>query len=347
MQQLNDLKARGYVQSQNLADEPNIINVAKRKRSVNVILAMKKNSWLAGCIRGATRKIVRSKALIRTKRSKASNIVRTDDFGGSEYIFPIDLCKKFIEEAPCLRDKVLYSLLAATGIRIHEALTMLIDDVFIQNGKVFVKVIDPKLRIKEFKKYYSEEKFSEISHKSRAIEATYLIEPFKSMLINYLPAYLAEERSKDLLRRTKELTLSSHRFLFRTLGKGKPMVFSYRSLLDRMHKHSIESLGRRYAFHSLRHMYGYYMANFCPRPSSNGVVHGFGLDIVQRLMGHHSSKSTERYAKQDHDLLEAMLSASNFCRNNDTDYSVIDAKISYLESKIRDLKLVKEGKVYA
>ncbi|WP_410784610.1 tyrosine-type recombinase/integrase, partial [Leifsonia sp. SIMBA_070] len=62
--------------------------------------------------------------------------------------------------------------------------------------------------------------------------------------------------------------------------------------------------GTSYGFHSLRHMYAYYLVNHCPNPRD---PNRFGLDLkmVQLLMGHKSIKSTERYARKDAKMLEA------------------------------------------
>lgn len=62
-----------------------------------------------------------------------------DEFGGDEKAFPIDKCAELIDSAPSLRDKVLWSLTAASGCRISEALNMLKDDIVFKEKELHEK----------------------------------------------------------------------------------------------------------------------------------------------------------------------------------------------------------------
>jgi integrase/recombinase XerD len=153
--------------------------------------AVRQSSWFAACINGGMKKI--KQAHLKPK-SKSSEIIVSDEFGGDHKTFPFDLAKGLINSAPNLRDKLLWSLLAASGIRISEAMSMFESDVVIQTSarkgklkdqrwvtskKVFV--IDPDSRRSELIPYLSETEINSLPHKGRERPDTFLIEPFASI----------------------------------------------------------------------------------------------------------------------------------------------------------------------
>src|SRR5690554_297520 len=193
---LLQLQEAGYINNDKLIGGGVIekYNTASSGKHLNK--AIKESSWLAGCINGGVKKV---KQAHLKPRNKPSQIIVTDEFGGDDKTFPFDLAKDLIESAPNLRDKLLWSLIAASGIRISEAQTMFEADVVIQRSskpgnlqnsprviskKVFV--IDPDTRRPELIRYLSENEINDLPHKGRDLPDTYLIEPFASMFWRYL-----------------------------------------------------------------------------------------------------------------------------------------------------------------
>lgn len=327
---LLELEARGLIVSSALSGF-SLQTCVSIEAPVKVRAALKKNSWLAGCIAGGAKRIKRAGL---SPNSRPSDIAYTDEFGGDELTFPIDHCRTLIENAPSLRDKLLWSLLAATGCRVSEALTMLSKDVVLgtsdlESNKVLI--VDPATRHHVLLKYLSEDEIHQLPHKGRKHPETFMIEPFASMFWITLAEYKADEREKD----KKRPFPPRHAFLFRNLSTGDPIPFSYQAVLERFQKVAFETTGQTYGFHSLRHMYGYYLANHCvnPNPRSN---RRFGLDLhlVQKYMGHASPDSTRRYARQDAHMLQATISAVNFSRISGGPQTVREARIAFLKSEI-------------
>ncbi|MBH3442373.1 site-specific integrase [Pseudomonas moraviensis] len=306
------------------------INAPEKVRS-----AIKSNSWLAGCIVGGAKRI---KSAGLSPISKPSGLAFTDDFGGDELTFPIDKCVELIKKAPSLRDKVLWSLIAATGCRVSEALTMLMCDVAPNandygSSKVFI--VDPATRREVLINYISEEDINQLSHKGRAHTETYMIEPFASMFWIALAEYKQAEREKE----KKRLAPVTHKFLFRNVKNGDPMPLSYQTVYERFTKVALQLTGEAYGFHSLRHMYGYYLVNHCVNPNPNSSRR-YGLDLhqVQRYMGHSQISTTKRYARQDAQMLHATLAAINLAKLGGGPRTVREARIAYLKHELSILE---------
>jgi len=105
-------------------------------------------------------------------------------------------------------------LLAASGCRISEALTVLWDDIHIdtdnpKNNKVFI--VDPDTRLDVLIQYIPEHQLKKLDHKGRVKPDTFLIQPFASMFWHYLGLYDQEQRALEASRHRPV----AHRFLFR------------------------------------------------------------------------------------------------------------------------------------
>ena len=329
---LLDMQTSGYISDSAVSMIP-LTAASYKEAPRNVTAAIKANSWLAGCLAGGIKKI-KVKHVIA--KSKPSSLARTDEFGGDDKAFPIDKCKELIASAPSLRDKVLWSLVAASGCRISEALTMMWSDIHIdtenpKNNKVFI--IDPDSRRAELIDHLTEAQINKLDHKGRTEPDTFLIEPFGSMFWHNLALYDEEQRAHERSRHRPV----THMFLFRNLRNGSPMAASYQSVWERFHPAALKLTGKSYGFHSLRHMYAYYLVNHCPNPASRNK---FGLDlrIVQKLLGHKSIVSTERYARKDARMLEATFAAINMLRMATPNYSVATVQIKHLENQLDQLK---------
>lgn len=328
-----ELEGRGYIASTSMSGF-SLQQVVSMESPQKVRQAIKANSWLAGCIAGGAKKI-RRKGL--KPASRPSELAYTDEFGGDEKAFPIDKCKDLVDSAPSLRDKVLWSLLAATGCRISEAQTMLDKDVqiTIKNPALnHVLIVDPDTRRHELIHFLNEHEINQLPHKGRASPKTFMIEPFASMFWIALAEYKIEEFTKQQRRPFPV----RHPFLFRKLDSGEPMFDSYQTLYERFSKVAFEVAGRSYGFHSLRHMYGYYLVNHCPNPYSNGRQFGIDITRVKEFMGHVKISTTKKYARQDATMLEAMLSAINLAKLHGGIKTVRQAQIAHLEHEIKRLK---------
>lgn len=94
---------------------------------------------------------------------------------------------------------MLWSLIAASGCRISEALTVLLDDIEIDTehpdrNKVYI--VDPGTRRDVLIDYISETELNKLDHKGRDKSGTFLIEPFASMFWYSLGLYNDEQRAK-------------------------------------------------------------------------------------------------------------------------------------------------------
>lgn len=65
---------------------------------------------------------------------------------------------------------------------------------------------------------------------------------------------------------------------------------------------------RGYGFHSFRHMYGFYLANYALR-ADGGM--GLPLPAIQTYMGHADIKTTRKYARSDKEILKQQLGFAN------------------------------------
>lgn len=329
-----ELEARGAITSESLSGF-SLQTTVKIKAPANVRSAIKANSWLAGCIAGGVRNIKRAGL---SPISKPSELAFTDEYGGNELTFPIDKCVELIEKAPSLRDKVLWSLIAASGCRVSEALTMLMCDVVpdandYENSRVFIT--DPATRRHVLINYISEETINQLPHKGRAHNETFMIEPFASMFWIALAEYKQAEREKEKRR----LSPVTHKFLFRNMRNGDPMPLSYQTVYEQFKKVALEVTGEEYGFHSLRHMYGYYLVNHCVNPNPHSSRrYGLDLHLVQKYMGHSQISNTKRYARQDAQMLHATLAAINLAKLGGGPRTVLQARIAYMEEELSILK---------
>ncbi|WP_455886276.1 site-specific integrase [Pseudomonas rustica] len=328
---MQELESVGYVSHANMSAFPQGL-LLEGVAPLKIRNAIKDNSWFAGCLAGGAKRI---KYRNLVPKSKASQIASTDEFGGDDLAFPIDLMVSLIESATCARDALLWSGCAAFGPRITEILSLTFEDVDASTGKVFI--VDPQSRQKELAMWLPAEEVKKLSHKCRDTPDTYGIEPFASHFWVYYAKYYSEVRDYERLNPLEP----KHKFIFRKHNSFEPLINSYQAVYEKFRVASHAVTGRYYGLHSMRHMYGYYLVNFCPNPSN---PRRFGLDIrlVQKFMGHKSLKSTMRYARKDARMLEATLSALNALRMGVSQFSVSKVRLEHinrLRSELNEILL--------
>ncbi len=219
--------------------------------------------------------------------------------------FPYDKIHALLKALPNDRDRALYAFIAASGCRIHEALRILRCDIDLDDRSVVL--VNPNDRINDghYDSFSTAQRKEIAKWKGRQIEATFLLEPFKSLFFKYAALYYKHKKPHDV----------DHEFIFCCTDRddwGKPFLFatpsSIREGFNKAKKEVLGPIKHRLGPHSLRHTYGYFMKNFCPR-----VDGGYGLDLhlVQTLMGHADINSTKRYAEYDKTLAEMELAYAN------------------------------------
>lgn len=294
----------------------------RRKLQPLEVRAMQANSMFAGVIAGGP-KFIDCIALdghfvdIPYEQSRA---------------FPYDKGMELIDAMPTFRDKALYSLLAASGCRTHEALQLLMDDIDVIERTVLL--VPPQLRTGHASyRFLSAEMRKSMAWKGRTTQLTLLIEPFASKFFESLKGYLDHER----------IAHGRQDFVFQYLAgeeRGMPYFLSAASTrLESFHRVCAQigvDLPRGTAGHSLRHMYGTYLLNYFPR--ANGE-YGLPAPVVQQLMGHATLKSTLKYARYDSDLLKLEIeNANRVLFSNGVPKKLIDLKLAALEFQITKLR---------
>lgn len=254
-------------------------------------LAMSTRTMLGGVIAGGA-KLKRLSAL--------KPVVFNGDGENFDYdsAFPLESAPDLINHGfNSYRDRALYCLLMASGIRISEALALTWNDVDCVNRKIYIR--DP--RTKDLEKVYlgflSLEQRNSLPWKGRTHPVTLLIEPFATEFWKLLELYMKHEM----------FVTSTHPFVFQVLKRGNaadPLILSDHSNLRRNFKKACHKLDAEYCYsaHSLRHMYGVYCLNFWPNADGS---YGLVPEKVQFLMGHSRRDSTMHYAKPDTYILEA------------------------------------------
>ncbi|TDX26036.1 phage integrase family protein [Modicisalibacter xianhensis] len=242
--------------------------------------------WLGGLIRGgAKRKKTSQNRLFRATRlsGKTLGLAQKDE----NYAFPVSKIAELIMAPNLHRDRALYALLAASGIRSHEALQVKFPDVNL--SKKTLKIVNP---LNYELKGLTERECGALRYKGRSVEQAFLISPWSEIFFHEIEKYLSYESVKGV----------NHLFIFQILAgphKGRPMFASDRSERIKQFRKRAEEIGvdlpKGVGLHSLRHAWGTYMLNDYP------VTGGKGLQksLVSQMMGHSSLSSTNVYAKHE------------------------------------------------
>jgi integrase len=262
---------------------------------------MRMNSVLGSVMRFRGEGLTRPRRLTCTTSSVPTDMRNLD--------FPLDYVLLLASAASSWRDCALWLLLAASGIRVSEALNLQWSDVDIQNQKVYV--LDPNGR----RLGGDMTALERARFKGREVSMTYLIQPFRQALFQALEQYVKNEyvppRSKSG---------SDYVFQYIEPGlRGNPYVGASDTALNKSFKAACQRAGvpppvfgekKYWVLHSLRHLYGVYMVNDFPVDPENGR---FGLELaeVQVLMVHKSINSTRIYARKKRRSIERLLALAD------------------------------------
>lgn len=250
--------------------------------------SMMQYSMLASVVRLNPDGIKRPKRL-SAKATKRSRNVRKE--------FPFEFLQAVFDTATSWRDRCLWLLIAAAGLRPSEAAQIRWPDIFIKKRRVYIE--DPKgLR---FSAQLS--KKERLRFKGREVSETYLTPPLKEMFFEALAMYTRFEYTPSV----------EHDFVFQDIRKGhngRPYYETSDEARGAAFRRACEkagvplrSDGKRYTIRSLRHFYGVFMLNYLPVPGGYGLK----LSEVQKLLGHADINATALYAREDTLILESKL----------------------------------------
>jgi integrase len=263
------------------------------------VAAMKQNSMFGNVAKYAPKGITRARGL-RMPGNKPQSLGRALDF-------PRESLRPLIEAATSWRDKCLWLLLAATGVRQSEALNLLFSDIDFVAQKIYI--FDPEGRRTKLGKGDP----NRLRFKGREVAYTYFIPELRGDLFYALQQYLR-------LEFVPCYRPGEPAYLFQYVEpnrRGQPYVDASSAALSQSFKRALRSAkiaapieGSDWMPHSLRHMYAVYMFNDFPVNPSLGQF-GLSLVEVQMMMGHASINSTAHYARSKRRRLEAKLASSD------------------------------------
>ena len=299
---------------QNLADEAcAMANIDTNFDNINLIIQqingvkelsqpqrqkLIQSTMLGGVIRVTKTKLTRPRKISTPKKTSFD-----DEF----LDFPLDRVFDLLNATRSYRDKALYSLLAASGLRCSEARALRIDDVDTQ--KLTIRVSDP-----EATRFGQNSQNRGNRFKGRTTSRVFLLEPFKTHFFKYLAEYIKRERINTL---SSEYVFQCHR----GKSKGTPFKEAADSTINEAFKNACMRADIRghelnpdkvFTLHSLRHMYGVILLNYLELPDGKTLR----MTEVQQLMGHKNISSTEKYARHDLDLLASKMEWANENINN-------------------------------
>lgn len=265
----------------------------QQTRSHFETLRLLQNSVIASCINGTKLKATRRKPRLSTK-------VREQTFAGKD--FPRNRLITMINRATNSRDRLLWLMLAATGLRFSEALQMRRSDIDLK--KRSMRVHDPDGARNPITQ---EEK--RLPNKGRRTTRIYILAPLEDMLFDALEAYLDER---------PQVIEQDYLFLHSTPEKyGEPLCTStpfktLNGMCNRAFKKAqIEGEEKQHFFslHSLRHFYATWLKN-CVRAKGSQKL---GLEIyqIQRLMGHKQLTTTMRYCHDDQIITDMVMEVAD------------------------------------
>jgi integrase len=247
---------------------------------------IRQSSMLGSLIRFRGRELSRPAGLTKSKVGITQRDTQIFDF-------PMDKFPLLLNAAIYWRDRTLWLLTAASGIRRSEALNLEWSHIDIDQRKVYV--LDPNYT--RYGKNLSEDDRAK-RFKGRVVSWTYLRPPYKDWFFDALLEYRKHEYvlPKDGNDYVFQYVISHFR--------GKPLKEASDVALNNSFANAVKRAGiegppmnRHYIWtqHSLRHAYGVFMLNDfqVPEQPQSGLTEA----EVQLLMGHKSILSTRQYAR--------------------------------------------------
>lgn len=325
-------------------DHNSVLDYIKHERNVShrELSKMARHSWLEATKRNfdSNKKKANSKLFRKAARKNNRSSLKKRTEEKLKKSFPLNRCVQFFCDSNItptsnfskVRDFLLYSLLAATGVRTSEALQVTVDDI--NWDERTIDIISPTDRNQTG---LTQKESKALCDKGRATSLTFMIQPFAQIFWSILKIYMTHHYKTNV----------SHRFLFQKVN-GRPFFCSCRSTRSKMLKRYIKKFDptlQHLGLHGFRHSYAFYTLNYFPIVDENGNPtdrQGLPMAYVKLLMGHQNITSTEIYAKQDVDLIEFMLSAANsYVR--DQNISLGELAVQYYERQLKRLEVEKEN----
>ena len=250
------------------------------------LLHIRQNSVLGSVIKSCSQRLVYRRA----KLTHHEGIALPQEAKA----FPSEYFLKLVKSATCWRDKVLWLLLGALGIRVSEALNIELNHVDFERQEIYV--LNPagcRLAVELDERY---DRF-----KGRETYYTFPIPSLRKTLFDAIEKYLETEFVPGSKSGTQHLLQ-----YVATPRRGDAYVtVSYENLAKRF-KAAASRCGaplNKYALnpshkeHSLRHMYGDYLHNEV----------GVELSELQVMMGHAQMTTTQKYARPKVERLRKKL----------------------------------------
>lgn len=266
--------------------------------------SISQNSMLGGVIRHRNEPLTRPRGLSVAEELSGPITRPVKDF-------PLDQVQALVDAATCWRDRALWLLLIASGIRQSEARNLIWADVVWEDRAVYVD--DPRyLRMGRMMTDGEKLRF-----KGRTVSWTYMFEPFRTM---FFEALLEYKRHEYILPAEGSL---ENDFVFQVLQstrRGQPLQSATdTALIGSLHRairragipahHTCP--GDPWDLHSFRHAYGMYMLNEALLTEDDGTVRHLTEAEVQVLMGHVDINSTRKYARRRDAALKRRLEATD------------------------------------
>ncbi|WP_081398793.1 site-specific integrase [Pseudomonas oryzihabitans] len=206
----------------------------------------------------------------------------------NEKAFPVDKCGAMEDALRTHRDRALFYLRIAYGMRTSEALGLTDADLDVLEREIWIRAdITRKAAL------LTQDQIDKYSFKGRSTPETMGHEPWASKFWEHYELYIKYER----------MPCVGHSFCFQILhgkNKGAPLFTANRSSLNRTFHRAASiagvSLFKGVAEHSLRHRYGVHTRHYAPTLFGNG----FPEHVTQAYMGQKSTKSTRKYTYKNH-----------------------------------------------
>lgn len=273
---------------------------------------IKKNSWFHATSKllSASKPKIKKKLFPTASKKANRNALNNHKEKAYRKAIPASKCIDFFthhlneqrfNKFSVVRDLLIYSFLAASGVRQSECLQITVDDIDFDNREIII--VNPFTRVQIG---LTEKEEECLSWKGRVTEKTFLIQPFAHIFWNLLEKYITTHYKANV----------NHRYLFQKFN-GRPFFAANRSERSKTFKNYLRAVEQSLDIHNLhgfRHLYGFYVYNYLPIVNSKGEPtgeQGMPLGFVKILMGHAQISSTEVYARVDIDLIEFVIASSN------------------------------------